>query len=68
MGIFVLFNKLFASKLLTALASLRAQATQDKLHNIDLTTDDLLNRVAELKSEVREILRSSISFGDMAPQ
>ncbi len=62
-----LFNKLFASKLLEALASLRAQATQDKLHNINLTTDDLITRVAELKKEVREILRSSISFGDMSP-
>jgi hypothetical protein len=62
-----LFNKFFASKLLQALASLRAQATQSELHQIDLQTDDLLNRVAELKKEVREILRSSISFGDMAP-
>ena len=62
-----LFNKFFASKLLQALASLRAQATQSTLHNIDLETDDLLNRVAELKKEIREILRSSISFGDMSP-
>ena len=62
-----LFNKFFASKLLQALASLRAQATQEKLHSINLTADDLLTRVAELKKEVREILRSSISFGDMAP-
>jgi hypothetical protein len=62
-----LFNKFFASKLLQALASLRAQATQSELHQIDLQTDDLLNRVAELKKEVREILRSSISFGDMSP-
>lgn len=63
-----LFNKFFASRLLGALATLRAQATQEKLHNIDLTTDDLLARVADLKKEVREILKSSISFGDMAPQ
>lgn len=62
-----LFTKLFASKLLEALASLRAQATQEKLHNIDLQTDDLLTRVAELKKEVREILRSALSFGDLAP-
>ena len=62
-----LFTKLFASKLLEALASLRAQASQEKLHNIDLTTDDLRNRVSDLKQEVREILRSTISFGDMAP-
>lgn len=62
-----LFTKLFASKLLEALASLRAQATQEKLHNIDLTTDDLYTRVQELKREVREILKSTVSYGGMAP-
>ena len=62
-----LFNKLFASRLLGALASLRAQATQEKLHNIDLTTDDLNNRVVELKKEIKEELKSALSFGDMAP-
>lgn len=62
-----LFNKFFASRLLGALASLRAQATQSKLHNIDLTTDDLLNRVAELKREIKEELKSALSFGDLAP-
>ena len=61
------FTKLFASKLLEALASLRAQATQEKLHNIDLTTDELYTRVRELKEEVNRILKSTISFGDMAP-
>lgn len=60
------FNKLFASKLLEALASLRAQATQDVLHNIDLTTDDLYARVRELKREVRTLLRNTISFSGMA--
>lgn len=60
------FNKLFASKLLEALASLRAQATQDVLHNIDLTTDDLYARVRELKRELRTLLRNTISFSSMA--
>ena len=61
-------TKMFAARLLEALAALRAQATQSDLHLIDLTTDDLRTRVAELKKEVREICRSSISYGDMAPQ
>lgn len=60
------FNKLFASKILEALASLRAQATQDVLHNIDLTTDDLYARVRELKRELRTLLRNTISFSSMA--
>ena len=60
-------TKMFAAKLLTALAALRSQATQEKLHNLDLTTDDLFTRAQELKKEVREICRSTISFGDMAP-
>ena len=58
---------MFAAKLLEALAALRAQATQEKLHSITLTTDDLYTRVQELKKEVREICRATISFGDMAP-
>lgn len=60
-------TKMFAAKLLEALAALRAQATQEKLHSITLTTDDLYTRVQELKKEVREIGRATISFGDMAP-
>ena len=60
-------TKMFAARLLEALAALRAQATQERLHGIDLTTDDLYTRVAELKKEVREICRSTISYGDMAP-
>ena len=62
-----LFTRIFACKILEALASLRAQATQEKLHQIDLSTDDLLTRVAELKKEIRELGRSSISFHSMAP-
>ena len=63
-----LFTKIFACKVLQALASLRAQVTQEDLHRIDLTTEDLQTRVAELKKEIRELGRSAISFGDMAPQ
>ena len=61
-------TKMFAVRLLQALAALRSQATQENLHNIDLTTDDLYTRVQELKKEVREICRSTISFGALAPQ
>ena len=60
-------TKMFAVRLLQALAALRSQATQENLHNVDLTTDDLYTRVQELKKEVREICRSTISYGDMAP-
>lgn len=60
-------TKLFASKLLMALASLRAQATQSKLHAIDLTTDQLYERASDLKDEVRQILKSTWSYGDSAP-
>ena len=61
-------TKMFAARLLEALAGLRAQATQENLHNINLTSDELYTRAAELKKEVREICRSTISYGDMAPQ
>ena len=63
-----LFTKIFACKILQALASLRAQVTQEDLHHVDLTTEDLQTRVAELKKEIRELGRSAISFGAMAPQ
>lgn len=62
-----LFTRIFACKILEALASLRAQATQEDLHHVTLTTDQLLDRVAELKKEVRELGRASISFHAMAP-
>lgn len=60
------FTKLYASKILEALASLRAQATQEDLHNIDLTVDDLYARVRILKKDVEKLLRNTISYGDMA--
>lgn len=62
-----LFTRIFACKVLEALASLRAQATQTDLHHVDLSTDRLLDRVAELKKEIRELGRSSISFHDLSP-
>ena len=62
-----LFTRIFACKILTALASLRAQVSQEKLQNITLDQDQLLNRASELKKEIRELGRSAISFGDMAP-
>ena len=62
-----LFTRIFACKILEALASLRAQASQDALHNINLNVDDLLNRVAELKREIRELGRSSLSFHGLSP-
>lgn len=60
-------TKLFASKLLMALASLRAQATQTKLHAINLTEDSLYERAHELKDEVRQLLKNTWSYGDAAP-
>lgn len=60
-----IFNKLFASKILEALASLRAQSTQEVLHNIDLTTDELYTRVRILKRELNTLLRNTIKFSGM---
>lgn len=62
-----LFTRIFACKILTALASLRAQVSQEKLQNITLDQDQLLNRASELKKEIRELGRSGYSFGDLAP-
>lgn len=62
-----LFTRIFACKILEALASLRAQASQEALHHVDLSTDRLLDRVAELKKEIRELGRSSLSFHGLAP-
>lgn len=62
------FNKFFASRLLMALASLRAQATQQEIHNIDLTADDLMSRARLLQKEVTELLKSTINFSAMSPE
>ena len=61
-----IFYKFFALNILRSLASLKAQYTQDKLHNIDLTTEDLMGRVRDLEREVRELLKKTVSFGGMA--
>ena len=60
-------TKMFAVRLLQALAALRSQATQSALHNITLDSDDLYTRAQELKKEVREICRSTLSYGDLSP-
>lgn len=65
LGDFVFF-KLFAYNLLKSIATLRAQATQPDIHNIDLTNDGLPERVAALGTEVRKLMKSSISFGGLA--
>ena len=62
-----LFTRIFACKILEALASLRAQASQEALHHVNLNVDDLLNRAAELKKEIRELGRSSLSFHSLSP-
>lgn len=60
-----IFYKLYAYNILKAVVSARAMSTQKSLHNIDLTDDDLPERVRELGIEVRDLLRASISFGAM---
>ena len=62
-----LFTRIFACKILEALASLRAQASQEALHNVNLNVDQLLDRASELKKEIRELGRSSLSFHGLSP-
>lgn len=64
---FYAFTKLFKSYFLEALASTRAQATQQDLQNIDLTSDDLHGRAMVLKAEVQQLLRDTLDFGALAP-
>ena len=59
------FYKLFAYNLLKSIATLRAQISQDSLHNIDLTNDNLLERVGVLGREVRDMLKSNMSFSSL---
>jgi hypothetical protein len=61
-----IFYKFFALNILRAIASLKAQNTQPELHNIDLTTEDLMERVRQLDMEVRGLLKTTISFGGLA--
>lgn len=61
-----LYLNLFKSYLLEAIASIRNQATQSHLHNIDLTSDDLYNRARFLRSLVIKNLRETFDFGATA--
>lgn len=63
-----IFTKLFASKFLGALASLRSQASQEKLHGINLKAEELYDRVNELRREIHDEFKHSFSFGSLAPQ
>jgi len=60
-----IFSKLYAANLLLSISSLMLQATQEPLHNIDLTSDDLQARALALSAEVKKELKSSISFAAM---
>lgn len=61
-----LFVDLFKSYLLEAIASLRNQATQAHLHNIDLSSDDLYGRARALRARVIQNLRETFDFGATA--
>lgn len=58
---------LFKAYVLEAIASLKEQATQKGLHNIDLNSDDLKARALFLRQEARTNLRKTIDFSAMAP-
>lgn len=58
---------LFKAYVLEAIASLREQATQRDLHNIDLNSDDLKGRALLLRAESKRNLRETIDFSAMAP-
>lgn len=62
-----IFMELFKSYLLEGIASLRSQATQARLHNIDLSSDDLYGRARLLRSEANKHMRETIDFSAMAP-
>lgn len=62
-----LYLKLFKAHLLEAVASLRNQISQEDLHHIDFSNDDLYGRVRILKAEVNRNLRETIDFSAMAP-
>lgn len=61
------FVKLYKAHLLESIASARSQITQEDLHNIDFTSDDLYGRARLLKAEVYKNLRETIDFSAMAP-
>ncbi len=61
-----LYLNLFKSYLLEGIASLRNQATQAHLHNIDLSSDDLYARARILRAMVIKNLRETFDFGATA--
>lgn len=61
-----LFTNLFKAYLLEAIASVRNQATQAHLHNIDLSSDDLYGRARALRAMVIKHLRETFDFGSTA--
>ena len=61
------YTGLFKAYVLEAIASLKEQATQRGLHNIDLNSDDLKARALFLRQEARRNLRDTIDFSAMAP-
>ena len=58
---------LFKAYVLEAIPSLKEQATQRGLHNIDLNSDDLKARALFLRQEARRNLKDTIDFSAMAP-
>lgn len=62
-----LYLKLFKAHFLEAVASLRNQISQEDLHHVDFTNDDLYGRVRILKAEINRNLRETIDFSAMAP-
>lgn len=58
---------LFKAYVLEAIASLKEQATQRGLHNVDLNSDDLKARALFLRQESKRNLRETIDFSAMAP-
>lgn len=58
---------LFKAYVLEAVASLKEQATQKGLHNIDLNSDDLKARALFLRQEARKNLRNTLDFSSIAP-
>ena len=61
-----IFTKFFCSKLLEAVASSRAIATQANVHSIDLTEDQLYVRARILKKEVSNLLAQTWDFASVA--
>ena len=62
-----LYIKLFKAYFMEAVASLRNQISQEDLHHIDFSNDDLYGRVRILKAEINRALRETIDFSAMAP-